>query len=160
MKAIPIFLLAGAAIIAGCQQPANHSSTSITHPGDSASAAHTVPTNTGLQCFMKVVGRDSVILQFQVRHDSVSGHLAYRNYEKDKSAGNIKGSLRDSIIDVQYHFMSEGMESTVQTLFKLEDGKAYAGLPGDFDKEGRPVFDKDPARIQFDTVPFLRVPCL
>ena len=156
-----LLLLAAAAMAASCQQPAGNTETandSTTVAADTVAAAQ--QSISGPACFTQVVGKDTAYLQLlTIQNDSVSGKLAYHHFEKDSNKGEIKGTLHNNILELQYQFMSEGTTSTVPAVFKLEGEQAYAGLPGSFDKEGAPVFDKDPARIQFDTIPFVKTTC-
>lgn len=156
MKVLPLFLLFSMVLAAGCQQPAKRPAT----PPEDTLAAETDPAAQGPWCFLFVLKRDTISLEFRATTgDSVSGRLAYRFYEKDKSSGTIRGTLRNNIVDAQYQFMSEGMESIRQVVFRMEGEKLYEGRPDTFDQQGNPVFNKDATRIPFDTIPFIRQPC-
>ncbi|HEY0610152.1 MAG TPA: hypothetical protein VGD35_10860 [Chitinophaga sp.] len=161
MKAFFLSLAAGAAIVyvTGCQP----SGSSNEQTADTVSTTDTVPVAAtlpaGPQCFTQVVGKDTARLQFTVTGDSVTGKLTYKRYEKDSNKGDIKGTVHGNIIDVQYSFMSEGVMSTNQAVFKVEGDKVYEGRAGEFDKEGRPVFGKDLGRVRFDSVGFVKGEC-
>jgi len=162
MKPFSLLIIAGATLAVSCQQSGtstDHTNDSTRTQGDTATTASTGPLATGLQCFMQVIGKDTAFLHLEAASDSISGQLEYRRYEKDSNKGDIKGSVQGNIISVQYHFMSEGMMSTRQEVFKLDGERLYAGLPASFNNQGEPVFEKDPANIKFDTVPFVKVPC-
>ena len=162
MKPFAFLLLTGATLALSCQQSGtttDHSSDSTLTQGDTVTTATTSPLATGLQCFTQVVGKDTAFLHLEAANDSISGQLEYHRYEKDSNKGDIKGSVQGNIISVQYHFMSEGMMSSRQEVFKLDGERLYAGLPASFDEQGAPVFEKDPAKIKFDAVPFVKVPC-
>ena len=159
MKSFLFLLAAGAAFAAGCQQPSGSGTAQTT---DTAITTDTVPSADvpqGPQCFIQVVGRDTALLQFEVVNDSVSGRLEYRRYEKDSNKGEIKGSFHDQLLDVQYHFMSEGVMSTNPAVFRVDGDQVFEGRPSGFDKEGRPVFAKDPGYMEFDSIPFVRRVC-
>ena len=157
MKAFFFSLAAGiAACMTACQQPSSNSSQPA---ADTVVVADTIPIRIGPQCFMQVVGRDTARLLFEVIDDSVSGKLSYHRYEKDSNAGDITGHMQGNIIDAVYRFTSEGMVSTNQVVFKVEGGQVYEGRASEFDKEGRPVFDKDLGKVQFDSVAFVEGTC-
>lgn len=157
MKVLPLILLSATILAAGCQQTGKRPATP---PAQDTVATETVPADQGPWCFLFVLKRDTISLQFRVTTgDSVSGRLEYRFYEKDKSRGTIRGTLRNNIVDAQYQFMSEGMQSTRQVVFRMEGEKLYEGRPETFDQQGNPVFNKDAARIPFDTIPFIKQPC-
>lgn len=89
----------------------------------------------------------------------MTGTLEYKRYEKDSNKGDIKGVVQGNILDVQYVFMSEGVVSTNQAVFRVEGDKVYEGRAKEFDKEGRPVFGKDLGKVEFDSVGFVRGEC-
>lgn len=158
MKAFFLLLAAGAIFTAGCQQPAGTGN----QTADTVTTTHTVPDAAplqGPQCFTQVVGRDTAHLRFEIVNDSVSGQLEYRRYEKDSNKGEIKGTFHDKLLDVQYHFMSEGTMSTHPAIFRMEGDKVFEGRPSSFDKEGKPVFARDPGYIPFDSIPFVKGVC-
>src|SRR3954470_1599133 len=103
------FLSAGllTMIISSCQQPSNTKTT--TNPADSAKPATLV--HEGPQCFYHVFSKDSAYLQFETDNEVVSGRLEYKPFEKDKNTGTISGTIKDNIIEVEYHYMSEGIMS-------------------------------------------------
>jgi hypothetical protein len=159
MKRFFFLLAIGAALAAGCQQPSGSGTAQTT---DTAIATDTVPSADvpqGPQCFIQVVGRDTALLQFEIVNDSVNGRLEYRRYEKDSNKGEIKGSFHDQLLDVQYHFMSEGVMSTNAAVFRLAGDSVFAGQPSGFDKEGQPVFARDPGYMKYDSVAFVRRVC-
>lgn len=160
MKTFFLVLAAGAICAAGCQQ---HSGDAGAQTRDSLTTTDTVPasaaTPAGPQCFTQVVGKDTAKLSFEVAGDSVNGKLEYKRYEKDSNKGTIKGVMRGNILNAQYTFMSEGMESTNQAVFKVEGDKVYEGRAKDFDKEGRPVFGEDLGKVEWDSVGFVKGEC-
>src|ERR1044072_3603575 len=129
MKA-PLLLLAAAALAAvSCQQPAGNTggTTDSTATADTVTASQQI--QSGPQCFTQIVGRDTAYLQLlTINSDSVSGKLEYHHYEKDSNKGEIKGTLRNNILALQYQFMSEGVTSTVPAVFKMDGEQVYAGL--------------------------------
>jgi hypothetical protein len=68
-----------------------------------------------------VLGKDSAFLTLLVNDSLVTGNLEYRWHEKDQNKGTIKGVIRDSLIIADYTFQSEGMTSTREVIFKMEN---------------------------------------
>jgi hypothetical protein len=160
MKTFFLVLASGAMCAMGCQQHAGEASSQT---GDSLTTTDTVPVSavrpTGPQCFTQVVGKDTARLSFETSGDSVNGKLEYKRYEKDSNKGTIRGVMQGNMLNVQYTFMSEGMQSTNQAVFKVEGDKVYEGRAKDFDKEGRPVFGEDLGKVEWDSVGFVRGEC-
>jgi len=160
MKTFFLVLAASAICATGCQQ---HGEAASSQSGDTVVTTDTVPVSTvapaGPQCFTQVVGKDTARLSFEIAGDSVNGKLEYKRYEKDSNKGTIKGVMQGNILNVQYTFMSEGMESTNQAVFKVEGDKVFEGRAKDFDKEGRPVFGADLGKVEWDSEGFVRGEC-
>ncbi|WP_298736583.1 hypothetical protein [uncultured Chitinophaga sp.] len=160
MKTFILVLAAGAICAMSCQQQSGEAGTQT---GDSLTLTDTVPLSSlaagGPQCFIQVVGKDTARLSFEVSGDSVNGKLAYQRYEKDSNKGTIRGVVQGNILQVQYTFMSEGVESVNQAMFKVDGDKVYEGRAKDFDKEGRPVFGNDLGKVEWDSAGFVRGEC-
>jgi hypothetical protein len=162
MKPFSFLLIAGATLAVSCQQSGTtteQTSDSIVTSTDTAATATTSHPAIDLRCFTQTAGKDKASLFMKINNDSVTGHLEYHRHEKDSNEGDFEGTIQNNIISVQYHFMSEGMMSTRQEVFKLEGERMYTGLPASFNNQGEPVFEKDPANIKFDTIPFVKVLC-
>ncbi len=69
-------------------------------------------------CFQYVNGKDTVRLSIQPDEFNVAGELAYLFFEKDQSRGSITGTLKDSVLIAEYHFLSEGDSSKRQVVFR------------------------------------------
>lgn len=160
MKTFLPVLAAGIICAAGCQQGSGEAGEQT---GDSLITTDTVPVSTvaptGPQCFIQVAGKDTARLSFEVAGDSVRGKLEYKRFEKDSNKGTIKGVMQGNILNLQYTFMSEGMESSNQAVFKVEGDKVYEGRAKEFDQEGRPVFGEDLGKVEWDSVGFVRGEC-
>jgi hypothetical protein len=149
----PFFLVAGfLTIFTACQQSAKPTAETT---ADSSKA--TAILHAGPQCFTQVFKQDTAYLQFETDNEVVTGQLTYLRFEKDKNTGTITGTINDNIIDVEYHFMSEGNMSVRNAIFKLEDGKIYEATTDSLDKDGQPIFNK--AALTFDTTPFVKGKC-
>jgi hypothetical protein len=151
------FLSAGllTMIISSCQQPSNTKTTST--PADSTT--HTTIVHAGTQCFYHVFSKDSAYLQFETDNEVVSGRLEYKPFEKDKNTGTISGTITDNIIEVEYHYMSEGIMSVRKAIFKLDGDRVFEAIADKTDKDGQPLFDKDYSTLRYDSIAFVKGRC-
>lgn len=151
------FLSAGllTMIISSCQQTADSKTTSA--PADSSKA--TTLLHAGPQCFTRIFKQDTAYLVFETDNEVVTGQLEYSLFEKDKNKGTISGTITDNIIEVDYHFMSEGIMSVRKAIFKLDGERLLEANADSTDKEGMPVFDKDYSKLRYDSIPFIKGNC-
>lgn len=90
------------------------------------------------ECFRYFGEKDTLLMTTHVDGTNISGTLAYSISEKDKNTGTIEGEIRDNLIIAEYTFMSEGVTSKRQVVFKnTEEGwkegygdmKSVDGIP-------------------------------
>ncbi|OOG70555.1 hypothetical protein [Algoriphagus sp. A40] len=112
MKALCVLLLAVFAI-AACNGPKEDSPIDAHFSPDSVSKAEILE-----DCFQYVSGKDTIRMRIQPDEFNVTGELAYLFFEKDKSWGLIKGTLKDSLLIAEFNFLSEGDSSKRQVVFK------------------------------------------
>ncbi|WPP48294.1 hypothetical protein [Catalinimonas niigatensis] len=93
-------------------------------------------------CYMGTVGQDSVFLSVQTQNGQASGQLTYQFYEKDQNRGTFEGRLTgDTLLLLDYTFMSEGVESERQVAYLLQnDGTLSEGYGEMEDQEGKMKF--------------------
>ncbi|MDR7128394.1 hypothetical protein J2X69_000726 [Algoriphagus sp. 4150] len=106
-----LFLLAIA--IAACKGPKEDS------PLDAAfspSEEHVEKINTA--CFLYFGEKDTVRLKTLIDGTTVTGTLDYAFFEKDKNSGTIEGEIRGDMLIAEYTFLSEGVTSKRQVVFK------------------------------------------
>lgn len=108
---------------------------------------------------MKVMGKDTFELQIVINDEKVSGVLGYRFHEKDSNEGLISGELHDNVLRANYHFKSEGVNSTRPVVFKLMGDQVYEALPNGADSSGQPAFNDDDAKLKYDVTPYKKIPC-
>lgn len=132
-------------IISSCQQPANTKTTTLLHAGP--------------QCFYRLFSQDTTYLQFETDNEVVTGQLEYKPFEKDKNTGIISGTITDNIIEVEYHYMSEGIMSVRKAIFKLDGDRLFEAAADKMDKDGQPEFDKDHSKLRYDSIPFIKGDC-
>lgn len=70
-------------------------------------------------CYVATLSKDIYTLIInQEKGVSVSGTLAYKNFDKDSSSGSFNGTFSNDILLGDYTFYSEGMYSVRQVIFK------------------------------------------
>lgn len=92
---------------------------------------------------------DTIQMELGQQQDSVFGDLKYAFSGKDKNIGKIRGILQDSMITAEYHFVSEGIPSIRQIVFKLTDQGLVEGYGEIEDSHGKMVFS-DMNNLSFD----------
>ncbi|GAA3948447.1 hypothetical protein GO495_25850 [Chitinophaga oryziterrae] len=141
-------------IVSSCQQPDKKTATA---PTDSTQTVNII--HPGPQCFTQIMGKDTAYLEFETDNEVVTGQLEYKPFEKDKNKGTISGTIMDNIIEVDYHYMSEGIMSVRKAIFKLNDDNIFEAKATKQDKDGQPLFDQDYSKLQFDSIPFVKGNC-
>ncbi|PSL46263.1 hypothetical protein CLV51_103239 [Chitinophaga niastensis] len=133
------------------------------HQGQQTATTNTDPVKAvplkGNTCYMKILGKDTMLLQLSFLDSVATATLVYNYFEKDKNTGEMKGILHNGIIRGKYTFFSEGISSTRPVIFKLSDNKAYEALPDNMDSQGIPVFNNNNNLLKFDSIPLVESPC-
>ncbi len=90
----------------------------------------------------------------------VQGTLIYNWAEKDRNSGSFEGTLDDDIILGTYTFISEGIESTREVAFKIDDNVLLEGF-GEVTNVGTTTVFRDKASLKFiETIPLELGKCL
>ena len=98
-------------------------------------------------CYMRVTGRDTLLLRINQNGDEISGTLEFDNFEKDSSSGSLKGKKSaDGIIHVYYDFFAEGMRSVREMYFK-PGNKKMTMATGDMDYSGDTAYFKNAPQL-------------
>ena len=95
---------------------------------DTTATLITPVTEAVQNCYLFIAARDTYALQLVITGDSVEGKAVYRNYEKDSSHGDLKGTLLNDIFRLWYSFESEGMHSVRELYFKRSGEDLVAGI--------------------------------
>lgn len=109
------------------------------------------------QCFTWSIGKNVAKARLNIDGTKVSGTLEYDYAEKDDSKGKLNGTLSNDIILAEYTFMSEGQESTMEVVFKLQGNKLIQGYAEMEEQGGKLVF-KDAVKLSFQNT-FVRTDC-
>jgi len=84
---------------------------------------NTPTSSLSVECYQYVQNKDTVQLQLNIDDKNVTGFLKYSFFEKDKSSGELKGRIEDSLLIADYTFQAEGQTSVREVIFKMsEDG--------------------------------------
>ncbi len=94
-------------------------------------------------CYSGNVGKDTVFLSIHPDGDFYRGELVYQFFEKDHNKGSVEGELLgDTLLLLEYTFMSEGTESMRQVAFLLKGDKMSEGYGEMEEVEGNMKFKK------------------
>lgn len=88
---------------------------------------------SSINCYRYATSTDTILLKVIHAGNSISGTLIYMLNEKDKNKGMIQGNMKGDFLVAEYTFMSEGIQSTRQVVFKKEENSFIEGY-GDFKK--------------------------
>lgn len=132
--------------LVNCKNNAGGSSTE-TIPPDVAESSST-------NCYLAVLTRDSIWMKLTINGLQVDGELNYLFYEKDKSRGNITGSLQGDTLFARYTFMAEGTESDREVAFLKKGGNWVEGY-GEMDMETGTRF-KNKQAVDFNSKTILK----
>lgn len=92
-------------------------------------------------CYIGTVAQDSVFLSIQTNEDRSNGTLTYQFLEKDNNIGTVEGQLLgDTLLLLEYAFISEGRESERQIAFLLRENTLLEGYGEMEDQNGRMRF--------------------
>ena len=129
-------------LLAGCnEQPAQ--------PTDQQSPTATTAALAAPQCYAYAGDRDTVRLTLQTTQPTVTGQLAYRYFEKDRTQGTISGVLHGDTLLADYTFQSEGTVSVRQVAFLRRDIGFVEGFGPVAERQGKMMFEQ-PGTLNFD----------
>ncbi|MDG3581899.1 MULTISPECIES: hypothetical protein [Galbibacter] len=99
-------------------------------------------------CYLYVKGKDSIQMMLEQENDSITGTLAYKFYEKDKSHGTLSGKINGDILKADYNFMAEGTTSIREVIFMKKGNSYVPGYGETLEKNGKFIF-KENSKINF-----------
>ena len=74
-------------------------------------------------CYIRVTGRDTLLLQIKETSGTIKGTMKFDNYEKDSSSGTVTGKMENGKLVLWYAFASEGMQSYAEHIMQpVNDG--------------------------------------
>lgn len=92
---------------------------------------------------------DTITLQLKVDGDSLRGPLIYSFAEKDKNQGMFHGVIEDSLLVGTYHFRSEGIYSSRETVFGILPDGLLEGF-GEIENQDSMAVFVDRHHLRFD----------
>ena len=100
-------------------------------------------------CYQHTKDSSTIKLNLKINDNIVTGDLLYDYYQKDRSAGKIKGELKSDTLFANYTFVSEGIESEREVVFLRTINGWVEGYGEIDDKDGKVMF-KNKSKITFD----------
>lgn len=116
MKYLNVFFIAGILLLVSCKDKIQDK--------ENIPMEHNVPERlaaAGPECFLKVVGRDSIMFMMERDGDSVRGVFNWKPYEKDIKLHNFKGTLINGKGEAIAQVSAEGMNTTEELDFTVQD---------------------------------------
>lgn len=121
----------------------NNSKDNITHNvGDSYSKHE--------DCYVFINGKDSILMELNLKSNKVTGHLMYNFYEKDDNLGTLSGEVHGDTIFAMYNFDSEGQTSKREVAFLKKGNTLVEGFGEIEEKNGEMTF-KNRKFLNFDS---------
>lgn len=81
-----------------------------------------------LSCYAYIHNNDSILLNFTVDDNIVTGNLTYNFFEKDDNEGSVNGEMHGDTIFAVYKFQSEGKESEREIAFLKRENTFVEGF--------------------------------
>ena len=98
-------------------------SSTVNNPPETESPPRIEETITMDGCYIRVTGRDTLLLQIKETSGTIKGTMKFDNYEKDSSSGTVTGKMENGKLVLWYAFASEGMQSYAQHIMQpVKDG--------------------------------------
>lgn len=138
-------------IIVGCEKK-NEQITDTTANFDSVTVPETnepIESSTIQNCYVAVVGKDSVFVSLEDNLGTFIGKMRYKNFEKDSSVGEISGTQNGDTLKLNYVFEAEGTTSEREIYFLRKDGNLLEGI-GDHITEGNTDRYADSGKLKFE----------
>ena len=153
MKKQILFSLVFVLTLIGCKKETEEETPEPTVPV----AEEPVPTVAKNECYSYKANGSDINMQIEFKGDDLSGTLNYFLAEKDGNAGTFTGKSENDILLLDYTFQSEGVQSTRQVAFKMQDGKLIEGY-GEMNEDGTKF--KDVSQLKFDSkMPLTKTAC-
>lgn len=110
-------------------------------------------------CYKYADSNDTISLKVIRIGQSITGTLIYNLKEKDKNTGTIQGSMKNDLLVADYTFMSEGIQSVRQVVFKSKDKSFVEGFGEIYSGNNKMLF-KNLDSLKFnDSIKLTEVPC-
>lgn len=112
-------LLAAGALIVSCQKKEEKTETIITEETTVTTPAPEPVAEK--ECYLKVMNKDSIIVEIEHDGDSIHGIYHWKPFEKDKKISTYKGVINGSTANVVAESQQEGMNYKEEVIFTIAD---------------------------------------
>ena len=152
-----MLLLFVALMMINCKKKEEKIESSPSSPSSSEEKTNETRAQIDLGCYVFDDGKNVVSLEITENTAEIKGNLIYDFAEKDKNSGNFHGKLKDGILIADYTFQSEGIETTRQVAFKVNNNTFIEGY-GELNNEGTAF--KDTSNLSFTSdMPLTKTDC-
>lgn len=110
------------------------------------------------ECYQFSKGKDTINANLAIKGENVTGDLAYRFFEKDKSSGPVTGTLKGDTLVLEYTFQSEGSQSVRDVVYLRKNNTLIEGY-GDIEEKDGKVIYKNKQQLQFTGTILNKIPC-
>ncbi|MFD2742283.1 MULTISPECIES: hypothetical protein [Sphingobacterium] len=110
-------------VFASCQGNADKSITPNDEQDSTMAVSHGL--DNGHYCFVRTEGtenQDTTKVHLLIDQNEISGEMDWIPLEKDARKGTLKGSIEGEDVAVQWTYMQEGMQDTLNLNFRLTKG--------------------------------------
>ena len=130
------------------------------HRNDQVTPAPVTQNDSVVGCYVATIAKDVYTMKIESQDGiSVSGTLAYKNFEKDSSSGTLVGIYDGGMLLGDYSFASEGMDSVAQVAFKKTPDGFVRGF-GPTETMGNKEVLTDTSNLSYDNSPtFVKTEC-
>ncbi|MGQ2985509.1 hypothetical protein [Flavobacterium sp.] len=112
-------LLAAGALIVSCQKKEEKTETTVTEE-----TTVTTPATEPMaekECYLKVMKKDTIIVEIERHGDSIHGIYHWKPFEKDKKISTYKGVMNGNTANVVAQSQQEGMDFKEEVIFTVTD---------------------------------------
>lgn len=110
-------LLISAILLASCQKKEEKTETTITEETTVTTPAPEPVAEK--ECYLKVIGKDSIIVEIEHDGDSIHGIYHWKPFEKDKKISTYRGVMNSNTANVIANSQQEGMDYREEVIFTV-----------------------------------------
>lgn len=120
MKNTATLLISGLFVFTSCKKE-SHVDTTVTESEQETEKTAPILVAAETQCFLKVTGKDSLMLQMDRTGDSITGIFHWKPLEKDSKKSTFKGIIKGNDATTLATVSGEGMTTKEDFNFKVDD---------------------------------------
>ncbi|MGA9213471.1 hypothetical protein [Kaistella sp.] len=142
-----------ASIFLNCEKKNTDISTTDPSTADSITVVpenhEPIEPSTLQTCYMQATNKDSIFISLEDNLGTITGKLRYKNFEKDRSTGDIIGNQNGDTLKLVYTFESEGITSDREIYFLKKEGKLFEAI-GEYTNNGSKSSYTNPSKLKYD----------